>query len=169
MKTILRLLLATLVAVSGHAIAGAHRGAPAPTPDRYVVIHAGTLLTVPGEPPRSNMSVVVRNDRIERVAAGQLDADAIDAPTGSSVEIIDLSDRFVLPGLMDAHVHLRGEPSRGSRRRERGDRPEPLDRGHVRRHVGRVLRRRPDGPGVQRSRAERAALDRRGGVRARRA
>ena len=71
------------------------------------------------------MTVVVKNDRIERVVDGLLDAAAIDAPAGSSVEIVDLSDRFVLPGLMDAHVHLRGEPSRGSRRRERGDRPEP--------------------------------------------
>ncbi|MGI9342895.1 MAG: amidohydrolase family protein [Gammaproteobacteria bacterium] len=125
MKMILRLLLATLVAFAGHAIAGAHRGAPAPTPDKYVIVHAGTLLATPGEQPQSDMTVVVKNDRIERFVAGLLDADAIDAPTGSSVEIVDLSDRFVLPGLMDAHVHLRGEPSRGSGRRERGDRPEP--------------------------------------------
>ena len=41
------------------------------------------------------------------------------------VEVIDLSDRFVMPGLMDAHVHLQHEPSFSRRRTERGDRNPP--------------------------------------------
>lgn len=36
--------------------------------------------------------------------------------------MIDLSGKFVLPGLMDAHVHLSHQPSFGRRRVERGDR-----------------------------------------------
>lgn len=96
------------------------RGAAA---DRYVLIHAGTLLAVPGEKPAQQMTVVIKNDRIEAVEAGFLAADAVAAD--GNVTVIDLSDRFVLPGLMDAHVHLRHEPTRGGGRARRGERAEP--------------------------------------------
>ena len=115
-------LLFFLVAVT-EATGGAHRGPREAPPDEVRLIHAGTVLAVPGRKPQTEQTIVVRNERIERIADGFLGADAIDG--NANVEIIDLSDRFVLPGLMDAHVHLRGEPSRGRGRRERGDRPEP--------------------------------------------
>lgn len=126
MKAFVAAILITLMAATSAAQAGAHRGAQA-KPDEYVLVHAGTLLAVPGEKPQSNMTVVVKNDRIDRVEAGFLTADAVGAAAGSdvadlTVEIIDLSDRFVLPGLMDSHVHLSHEPSRGRRRTVRGDR-----------------------------------------------
>ncbi|NND36947.1 MAG: amidohydrolase family protein [Gammaproteobacteria bacterium] len=116
-------LMLMLTAVMATAQAGAHRGAREAPPDRYTLIHAGTLLAVPGRKPQRNMTIVVRNERIERIESGFIGADALDG--GSDVEVVDLSEQFVLPGLMDAHVHLRGEPSRGSRRRERGDRADP--------------------------------------------
>ncbi len=96
-----------------------------PPADRYQLIHAGTLLAVAGKAPQERMTVVVRNDRVERVVAGYLDQNGLAAPAGSTVQVIDLSDRFVLPGLMDAHVHLRSEPSFSRRRTERGDRSPP--------------------------------------------
>lgn len=64
-----------------------------------VVIHAGTLLDRPGKPPRRNASLVVRGGKIVSVQDG-----FIEAPAGARV--IDLRDRFVLPGLIDSHVHL---------------------------------------------------------------
>ncbi len=63
------------------------------------VIHAGTLLDRPGRPPRQRASIIVRDGRIEAVQAG-----FVPVPEGAS--LIDLSDRFVLPGLIDSHVHL---------------------------------------------------------------
>jgi imidazolonepropionase-like amidohydrolase len=87
---------------------------PAPAgPVRYVLVHAGTLLAVPGKAPERDMTVVVRNDKIERIVRGKL----TDVPHGEadSVTAIDLGDRFVLPGLMDAHVHLRSQPSDSAR------------------------------------------------------
>ncbi len=96
-----------------------------PPPDRYRLIHAGTLLAVPGKPPQERMTVVVRNDRVDRVVSGYLGKEDLSPPAGSVVELIDLSDRFVLPGLMDAHVHLRSEPGFSRRRTERGDRSPP--------------------------------------------
>ena len=80
--------------------------APAPTPapapaaeQSVVVIHAGTLLDRPGHPPRRNASIIVRGGRIEAVQDG-----FVAPPAGA--RLIDLSDRFVLPGLIDSHVHL---------------------------------------------------------------
>lgn len=71
------------------------------------VIHAGQLLAVPGEEPTSQQSILVRNGRIESVQAGYV--------TPDGAEIIDLSDQFVLPGLIDSHVHLQGELSPSGR------------------------------------------------------
>jgi len=97
---------------------------PAPAPDRYTLVHAGTLLAVPGTGPLREMTVVVKNDRIAGVEKGYVTEVAAAAP-GALVQVIDLSDRFVLPGLMDAHVHLQHEPSFSRRRTERGDRTPP--------------------------------------------
>jgi imidazolonepropionase-like amidohydrolase len=70
--------------------------------ERIQVVHAGTLLAVPGERPAQRMSVVLEGNRIAQVAEGFLDPEAV-AP---GAQLIDLSDQFVLPGLMDMHVHL---------------------------------------------------------------
>jgi len=87
-------LIALLVASSAPALA---QTPAAPQPD--TVIHAGALLDRPGREPRRNASLVVRGGRIVSVHNG-----FIDPPAGARV--IDLRDRFVLPGLIDSHVHL---------------------------------------------------------------
>ena len=77
--------------------------------DTWVIVHAGTLLAVPGEPPQSEQSIVIRNDVIEAVLDGYVSPQDAGA-AGASV--VSLEDRFVLPGLMDMHVHLQnGAPS----------------------------------------------------------
>ena len=67
------------------------------------VIHAGQLLAVPGQDPVANQSILIRNERIEAIEDGFV------SPDGAN--IIDLSDDFVMPGLIDSHVHLQGELS----------------------------------------------------------
>ncbi len=93
--------------------------------DNYKIIYAGTLLSVPGKKPQSDMTIIVKNDRIERIEKGFLSAEALGADTDSTIELIDLSDKFILPGLMDAHVHLNHQPTRSRHRRQRGDRDKP--------------------------------------------
>jgi imidazolonepropionase-like amidohydrolase len=63
------------------------------------VIHAGRLLDRPGQVPRGPSTIVVRDGRIAEVRDGHQPA-----PAGAT--LIDLRDRFVLPGLIDSHVHL---------------------------------------------------------------
>lgn len=106
------------------ALSQGRPGGPQAKPDHYVLVHAGTLLAVPRQKPQSQMTVIVKNERIVGIARGFLAA-APDAAAGATVEIVDLADRFVLPGLMDAHVHLAMESSFGRHRAERGDRNPP--------------------------------------------
>ena len=75
---------------------------------QWTVIHAGTLLAVPGQPPVRERSILVRDGRVQEVRAGFVAADAVGAE-GDTVELVDLSRHFVLPGLIDAHVHVTGE------------------------------------------------------------
>ncbi|MEP5762988.1 MAG: amidohydrolase family protein [Halieaceae bacterium] len=69
------------------------------------VIHAGTLLAVPGQKPATQQTVVILDGRISQVFDGYLDASQF----SNDAELIDLRDSFVMPGLMDMHVHLQGE------------------------------------------------------------
>jgi imidazolonepropionase-like amidohydrolase len=68
-----------------------------PTGD-LIVVHAGTLLDRPGQAPRKQASVIIRNGKVEAVKDG-----FVDMP---GAKVIDLKDKFVLPGLIDSHVHL---------------------------------------------------------------
>ena len=69
------------------------------------VIHAGELLAVPGEKPLKNQTVVIEGERIAEIRDGFAQLSEFD----DGAELIDLSDSFVMPGLMDMHVHLQGE------------------------------------------------------------
>lgn len=67
--------------------------------DQITVIHAGQLLDKPGSAPRGPSTVIIRNGKIAEVMNGHQAG-----PAGAT--LIDLRDKFVLPGLIDSHVHL---------------------------------------------------------------
>jgi imidazolonepropionase-like amidohydrolase len=67
-----------------------------------ILIHAGTLLAKPGNDPATKQTIAIDNGRVTSVTAGFTAAKSDDS-------LIDLSDHFVLPGLIDCHVHLTGE------------------------------------------------------------
>jgi len=74
--------------------------------DNWQIIHAGKLLAHPGQKPLERQTVIVHGNRIEAVRAGFLSpADAGHA----EATVVDLSGRFVMPGMIDSHVHLTGE------------------------------------------------------------
>ena len=68
-------------------------------------MHAGWLLAKPGEAPVQRHSIIVENGRITDVVEGFID--------DAGARIVDLSDAYVLPGLIDSHVHLASAPDPG--------------------------------------------------------
>jgi imidazolonepropionase-like amidohydrolase len=70
---------------------------PAPSP-HAIVLHAARLLDVESGRITTPGEILVQGDVIKEVGA------KVTHPAGA--EIIDLGDRTLLPGLIDAHVHL---------------------------------------------------------------
>ena len=66
------------------------------------VIHAGELLAVPGAAPLKNQTLVIEDGKITAVRDGYVAA----AEFGEGSKVIDLKSSFVMPGMMDMHVHL---------------------------------------------------------------
>lgn len=74
------------------------------TPKGVTVIHAGTLLAVPGQPPRKEQSIIVRAGKIVRIEPGYTRPQDVQAD--GDVRVVDLENEFVMPGFIDLHVHL---------------------------------------------------------------
>lgn len=73
--------------------------APLSAQTAVTVVQAGRLLDRPGQPPRGPSTIVIKDGRISEILPG-----IVAGPAGARV--INLSDKFVLPGLIDSHVHL---------------------------------------------------------------
>ena len=89
----------TVVFVSVGAVLLASTPLAAQSTEVITVIHAGKLLDKPGAPPRGPSTVIIRNGKIAEVLSGH-------QPSPAGAALIDLKDKFVLPGLIDSHVHL---------------------------------------------------------------
>jgi imidazolonepropionase-like amidohydrolase len=88
------LALAAPVTAQAQAQAGSAAGP-------VTLVQAGRLLDRPGQAPRGPSTVVVRDGRIVEIRDGFVDAAAFPGAT-----VIDQRERFVMPGLIDSHVHL---------------------------------------------------------------
>ncbi len=92
-----------------HSIAQAESAKPfAPPQKELVLFRNASLLDGTGDALRSGMDVLVRGERIEKVFP---DANA-DHTLLAAVKIVPLDGRFLIPGLIDAHVHLATPPNR---------------------------------------------------------
>ena len=88
LKTILAIMLA---------------GAATPALADTTVIHAGSVIIDAAAQPSGPMTIVVEDGRIGSIEPG------LNAYEGGD-KFVDLSDKTVLPGLIDLHVHLTGDP-----------------------------------------------------------
>ena len=70
-------------------------------PSTTTYIQAGTVLDRPGQAPRGNTTIIVRDGKIVELRDGFV------APE-QGARLIDLRTAFVLPGMVDMHVHLWG-------------------------------------------------------------
>ena len=68
-----------------------------------VVVHAGRLIADASRPAAGPSTITIVDGRITAVTTG-----LVPAPAGA--RLVDLSGKTVLPGLIDAHVHISGEP-----------------------------------------------------------
>jgi imidazolonepropionase-like amidohydrolase len=91
-------LAAGLVALAGSPAAAQGVGKYLAPRDQVVAIRAGKLFDARNGTLLANQVIVVRGDRIADVGAGA------EIPPGATV--IDLSNATVLPGMIDAHVHV---------------------------------------------------------------
>ena len=73
--------------------------AAAPTLAQVSVVQADRVLAEPGKAPRGPTSIVIEQGRIVALLDGR-------QPGPAGATVIDLGPRFVLPGLIDSHVHL---------------------------------------------------------------
>lgn len=76
---------------------------PAPPPAAKpapMVILAGHLIAEPGDPALGPHTLLIREGRIEKVVPG------LQRDLSPGARIVDLSHLHVLPGLIDAHMHL---------------------------------------------------------------
>jgi imidazolonepropionase-like amidohydrolase len=104
MKHVLNIALLTLF-VAHRAVAG-----------EITVIHAGWLLAVPGASPVERQSIIIENDRITQVTNGFISRSEF-GDSALPIRFVDLSQAFVLPGLIDSHVHLASAPDASSMRK----------------------------------------------------
>ena len=70
---------------------------------KTTVIYAGRVITDADKPTQGPSTIVITDDRITSITAGRSAAPA-------DAEVIDLGDKTLLPGLIDLHVHLTGDP-----------------------------------------------------------
>jgi imidazolonepropionase-like amidohydrolase len=93
--TCLSLLAGLSTAVPGLALGQERQKTAGP-----IAIRAGRLLDVKTGNVTTNQFIIVEGDRITR----------IDGAAPSGMPIIDLSNQTVMPGLVDCHAHVLGDP-----------------------------------------------------------
>jgi imidazolonepropionase-like amidohydrolase len=91
-------LLAAAPAAAETVITGGRIRAP-----QTVIVHAGNLITDASRPAAGPSTITITDGRITAVAEGLL-------PPPAGARLVDLSGKTVLPGLIDMHVHLAGDP-----------------------------------------------------------
>ncbi|MBK8283948.1 MAG: amidohydrolase family protein [Ahniella sp.] len=76
----------------------------APVCAQSLLIHAGSVLVHADQEAKREQTVVIEAGRIKSVVAGYVTAEEAGLPADTAV--IDWRSRYVLPGLIDSHVHL---------------------------------------------------------------
>src|SRR5581483_11572339 len=101
-KTLLRIFVLAIIALMFGIMAAAQSASP--EPGKRTVIRAGHVLDVRSGKTLSNQAIVIDGDKI--ISVGPM----TETKTSASDQIIDLPNSTVLPGLIDAHTHLTGDP-----------------------------------------------------------
>src|SRR5205085_4205643 len=87
----------TLSLIATHAQSTEQKPAP-----KRVAIKAGRLLDPKTGTASNNVFILIEDDKVTAVGPN------VTVPPGA--EVIDLKDKFVLPGLIDCHTHVTSQP-----------------------------------------------------------
>ena len=90
---------ALVVALTATALIALLLGAPTAAPDGTVVVSGGTLVDGTGREPLPGSTIVVRDGRVAEVTAGGVTS------LRAGTEHIDARGKWIVPGLIDVHVH----------------------------------------------------------------
>ena len=93
------MLLAALCA------AAAPLAAQAADSTRALALVGVTLIDGTGAAPRADQTVIVQGDRITAICPRR------DCPVPPGTEVLELTGRYLIPGLIDTHVHVATDPS----------------------------------------------------------
>ncbi len=97
-------IVGAVLALLTATVARAQDGTTAPAAGAVTLVQAGRLLDRPGQAPRGETTVVIRDGKVEAVQDGFVGVETFPGAT-----VVNLRDRFVLPGLIDSHVHLQSD------------------------------------------------------------
>ncbi len=75
----------------------------------WIIVHAGQLMAVPGQAMLSEQSVIIYDGSVVEVRPYYVGADVFQKEGADKVIVHDLRTKFVLPGLIDGHVHITDE------------------------------------------------------------
>ena len=101
------LRLALLVA----AVALPAKAAQAADGAKRVLYRKATLIDGTDMTPRADMDVLVEGERIEAVFPDRALAQNLDTAAQAQVRMVDLAGKYLMPGLIDSHVHLATPPN----------------------------------------------------------
>ena len=77
---------------------------PTPKPRGTVALRGATVVTMRGDEVLEDATIVVTDNRIRAIGPSA----SVQVPAGARV--IDVAGRTIIPGLIDAHAHIRGMP-----------------------------------------------------------
>src|SRR5580704_13598740 len=79
-----------------------------------LVIRNATLIDGTGSPARGPVDIIIKGNVIQQVVAGDAVSrnrdGAASAPIQADGRVIDATDMYVIPGLIDMHMHLNDSP-----------------------------------------------------------
>jgi imidazolonepropionase-like amidohydrolase len=103
-----------LIAVLGTFIISAALSVRAPIQARLVVLDNARLIDGSGKPAIEHARVVIENDRILQIGpSGQVALPA-------QADVVDLTGRTIIPGLIDLHFHIENDPKLALRQLSHG-------------------------------------------------
>ena len=102
------------IAVLGIFVISAALSVRTPTQARLIVLDNARVIDGTGKPPIERARIVIENDRILQIGPSG------ETPQPAQADVVDLSGRTIVPGLIDLHFHIENDPKLALRQLSHG-------------------------------------------------